>query len=799
MMPQRQQQPSGSGPPPSDTTSVIQDLLDNDKTAADFSTDEVDRIFRHHEKRRLRNPPSDLSDVPTADLPSDPGQLPAGLLNRKLHDVEERIRSDPRTNQQFQDFIRFARPELAEQMEKELSQHEHQDRESHQRQRSVPAQTSHPRRRETHTQPALLTRDEIEVEREQLEHAHQQLIQSAMETLQWEREVHRISARMQILATPEQPDGGQKYLELAVSRFFHVTSKAVGIQQARPQRILRSTAWGCLKVNACLLPFNSNAGSLVSHCWHAPKPPYRNEQVTTCVPLALCGFKLRRINARFKRANSGFTGSYIAGVRVEDYKRRYQRHERFRIKLCAELQAALLLALCSRHLVPATSFSENKDLGRQLLQDCGLAFKYVGNMTKVITAKLLSRAEGLLQEANGWGLFISIGSGILRHQVWDGRVVSEHFSSNDKVKLWIERRRGERNDRMVPGGDGDGTSGDNVPEPGLATSLWNTASKSSPQWSSPVLPRSPATPPSKGWSTDISSKQLPPVTPGAGRILDLDSAWKDYVTGETALSVMMEELSVSPVSQRSPVSRRSPVSQGSPASQWSPVMQRSPVIQQSREVSRSTILGAFQDPTTPHMAPGTVPRETQRLAASSSMPVFSSSSSLAADDRANPDVLASNNPFRRRSAASTAPKAVSRNVELQASSIPRSALEAFLAHLETPGESEPTITQPGDFSKTHRAAGKYQAYVESDAADHSSPPIKRSTQAEVAQSNTTTGKSVPSDSPSTSSPNLTAQTMGGLLPVDETARQLSETFGLYYVDVHPPAAPSLSAERGHKK
>ncbi|KAH7228640.1 hypothetical protein B0J15DRAFT_577359 [Fusarium solani] len=85
------------------------------------------------------------------------------------------------------------------------------------------------------------------------------------------------------------------------------------------------------------------------------------------------------------RSNSA---RYIAGHGVRQYRDSFLNGEEWRLKLCTNLQAILLLNLCDHKITPETMIRHDKDLRNYLWSRSGLDFRYDHNFGSVLRMNL---------------------------------------------------------------------------------------------------------------------------------------------------------------------------------------------------------------------------------------------------------------------------------------------------------------------------------------------------------------------------------------------------------------------------
>lgn len=74
----------------------------------------------------------------------------------------------------------------------------------------------------------------------------------------------------------------------------------------------------------------------------------------------------------------------IAGHPVRDYMDKLRSRQDFRIKLCASLQAKLVLNLCEEKTTPDVLIRDNHDLLKRLWGKSGLDFRYTNQLGPVL-------------------------------------------------------------------------------------------------------------------------------------------------------------------------------------------------------------------------------------------------------------------------------------------------------------------------------------------------------------------------------------------------------------------------------
>ncbi|KAJ4248120.1 hypothetical protein NW762_012890 [Fusarium torreyae] len=100
----------------------------------------------------------------------------------------------------------------------------------------------------------------------------------------------------------------------------------------------------------------------------------------------------------------------IVGIPVAYYAERLLKKERFRLRLCYEIQVQILWGLWKHNKTPDDKVSLDHTLSMQLWRECDLNFDYGKDLAKALRVRSMEKAKTLL-EADSWGAFQSVGKG----------------------------------------------------------------------------------------------------------------------------------------------------------------------------------------------------------------------------------------------------------------------------------------------------------------------------------------------------------------------------------------------------
>ncbi|KAF5578854.1 ankyrin repeat-containing protein [Fusarium pseudocircinatum] len=147
----------------------------------------------------------------------------------------------------------------------------------------------------------------------------------------------------------------------------------------------------------------------------------------------------------------------VAGVLIEDYHQRYRTGERFRLLLCDNLNAKLLVTLCARSYVvddstPGNFSSDPRFDG--IFTDMGLAANHKHGSENVLCGKLVSEARWLLRKAYSWGPFIPIMINGTQRYMWNTKAVMAILACFENAMDWMQGNR--MSDKEERAGQSDG-------------------------------------------------------------------------------------------------------------------------------------------------------------------------------------------------------------------------------------------------------------------------------------------------------------------------------------------------------
>ncbi|KAF5585625.1 uncharacterized protein FSUBG_12400 [Fusarium subglutinans] len=134
----------------------------------------------------------------------------------------------------------------------------------------------------------------------------------------------------------------------------------------------------------------------------------------------------------------------IASVLLKNYHQRYHTGKRFRLLLCNNLKAKLLVALCPRSYVVKDPSPKNfnSDSGfDDIFTDMGLTEKYKHGLESALHAKLAFKATWLLRKVHSWEPFIPITINGTRRYMWDTNVVMTNLTCFENARDWMQGNR----------------------------------------------------------------------------------------------------------------------------------------------------------------------------------------------------------------------------------------------------------------------------------------------------------------------------------------------------------------------
>ncbi|RTE69800.1 hypothetical protein BHE90_015821 [Fusarium euwallaceae] len=280
------------------------------------------------------------------------------------------------------------------------------------------------------------------------------------------------------------------------------------------------------------------------------------------------------------------TARYIAGHAVREYRERFLNGEEWRLKLCTNLQAILLINLCDLKITPDTAIRHNKDLRNSLWSRSGLDFRYDHNFGSVLRTKYADKAQSLLSEINKWDAFIVVQSGDQKLYYWNTDILIRHFNSVDQVARWIEDKRAQaraRYEHQVPS-----TPGPIRRRRVTLSDHHGTGPTSSPYYRAPEISRQhrrgfslteargtmppPSTPTTPRFRTNMQlagyslQPQPQPSSPTQSRPLSLSEALHEMIVGERKVEDMMKRMEITPSSSLTTSPRNSWVPGNTPTS-----------------------------------------------------------------------------------------------------------------------------------------------------------------------------------------------------------------------------------------
>ncbi|KAF5698337.1 hypothetical protein FMUND_15121 [Fusarium mundagurra] len=134
----------------------------------------------------------------------------------------------------------------------------------------------------------------------------------------------------------------------------------------------------------------------------------------------------------------------IAGILIKDYHQRHRTGERFRLFLCDDLRAKLLVVLCARSYVvddPALKNFDSDSRFDGIFSDMGLVERYKHGFENVLRCKLASEARWLLRKVHSWEPFIPITINGTPRYMWNTNVVMANLTTFDCARDWIQGNR----------------------------------------------------------------------------------------------------------------------------------------------------------------------------------------------------------------------------------------------------------------------------------------------------------------------------------------------------------------------
>ncbi|KAJ3538349.1 hypothetical protein NM208_g5941 [Fusarium decemcellulare] len=138
----------------------------------------------------------------------------------------------------------------------------------------------------------------------------------------------------------------------------------------------------------------------------------------------------------------------IAGVPLKEYQDKYRSSIAFRLKLCLDLEACLLVALCGRSITVDDRLRDNDELIKSLFLDLGLEEKYGQGFERVLSVE---EAVQLLRESEKWDSFISINIWGSTRRMWNANVVISNMSNatdaapgSSRIAPWTDKLKSKQ-------------------------------------------------------------------------------------------------------------------------------------------------------------------------------------------------------------------------------------------------------------------------------------------------------------------------------------------------------------------
>ncbi|KAF7563306.1 hypothetical protein G7046_g837 [Stylonectria norvegica] len=252
----------------------------------------------------------------------------------------------------------------------------------------------------------------------------------------------------------------------------------------------------------------------------------------------------------------------LAGVDVAFYEEKLDRKERFRIRLCQELQAGLLFSLNKHGQTPENDIRNNSQLSQRLWEEAGLDFQYRYGLAKTLKAKFADKAEMLLKQIISWGAFVKLDGA---RWVWNDIVVSRFFATERGVQQWMDVQKTPTSttvDQSTTPATPSNRSHHRLPtQRSSRPSPYNEPTTPT----APVATRQPLSRPNfqsrstihqvSDSSPAATSSYSVPTTPLSGRFVN-DPTLEGYILGERTLMESMQSLNLALSPPSSPTTTR---------------------------------------------------------------------------------------------------------------------------------------------------------------------------------------------------------------------------------------------------